>query len=54
MDYNETIKVIDELEILDELITPPKYRRCCYNTLEICKIFVNYVKNIKNLNKLNE
>ena len=47
MDYNETIKVIDELEILDELITPPKYRRCCYSILELCKSLVLYFMNIK-------
>ena len=39
MDYEETIKVINELEKIEEVIAPPRYRRCCYSFLEFCKAF---------------
>ena len=50
MDYEETIKVINELEKIEEVIAPPRYRRCCYSLLEFCKVLLNYVKNIKKSN----
>ena len=31
------ITVIDELEKIDELLAPPKYKRCCYGFLEFLK-----------------
>ena len=38
MDKNEVfVTVIDELEKIDELIAPPKYKRCCYGFLEFLK-----------------
>ena len=48
MDYDETIKIINELEKIEEVvITTPKYKRCCYNILELSKLLMNYVKNMK-------
>ena len=45
MDYDETIKVINEIEKLEEIIiTTPKYKRCCYSLLELCKALINYAK----------
>ena len=38
------IEIINELEKLDEIITPPKYRRCCYNVLEVLKATVKHFK----------
>ena len=38
------LKIINELEKLDEMITPPKYRRCCYNVLEVLKAIVQHFK----------
>ena len=46
-DYDDFLDVIDELEKLDTIITVPKYRRCCYNSLELLKLIVCYFKNIK-------
>ena len=43
------IELIDEIEDVEQLIiTTPKYRRCCYNLLEILKLFV---KNFKSKTK---
>ena len=38
------IKIINELEKLDEIITPPKYRRCCCNVLEVLKEIIKHFK----------
>ena len=39
------VDLIDEIEDVEHLIiTTPKYRRCCYNVLEIAKVFVKYFK----------
>ena len=45
MDYDETIKVINEIEKIEEVIAPSKYKRCCYSLLELCKALLNYAKN---------
>ena len=45
-DYEDYLDVIDELEKLDTIITVPKYRRCCYNSLELLKL----TKNLNNVN----
>ena len=38
-------ELIDEIEDVEQIIiTSPKYRRCCFNLLEISKIFVKYFK----------
>ena len=39
------VDIIDDIEEVEQIIiTTPKYRRCCYNLLEIAKIFVKYFK----------
>ena len=38
------IDMIDELEKIEEIITPPKYRRCCYNLLELIKSLLMVIK----------
>ena len=43
-DYNNYVEILNELEKLDEIITPPKYRRCCYNVLEVLKAIVKHFK----------
>ena len=47
MDYEETIKEINELVKIEEVIAPPRYRRCCYSFLEFCKALLLYFKNVK-------
>ena len=47
MTYEETIKVINELEKTEEVIAPPRYRRYCYSFLEFCKVLLLYFKNVK-------
>ena len=29
--YNEVIKAINEIEKIEEVIAPPRYKRCCYS-----------------------
>ena len=43
-DYDEYLEVIDEIEKIEQKITPPKYRRCCYNILEVLKAIVKHFK----------
>ena len=39
------VELIDEIEDVEQIIiTTPKYRRCCFNLLEITKVFVKYFK----------
>ena len=40
------IDVIDELEKIEEIVAPPKYKRCCYNLLELVKSLLMFI-NIK-------
>ena len=48
MNYDDCIDVIDNLEEIEQvIITKPRYRMCCYNMLELCKLLLNYAKNIK-------
>ena len=44
MEENKYIDVLNELETIEEIITPPKYRRCCHSLLELIKAIVIYVK----------
>ena len=46
-DHDDYLEVLDELEKLDTIITVPKYRRCCYNSIELLKLVVCYFKNMK-------
>ena len=41
---HDYIEIIDELENLEQIITPLKYRRCCYNVLEVIKAIVKHFK----------
>ena len=45
IDYVDIIDNIEEIEQI--ILTTPRYRRCCYNMLELCKVLIKYVKNIK-------
>ena len=45
IDYVDVINNIEEIEQI--VITTPRYRRCCFNMLELCKLLVNYITNIK-------
>ena len=39
------VDIIDDIEEVEQIIiTTPKYRRCCYNLLEIVKVFAKYFK----------
>ena len=35
--YHNYVEIIYELENIEQIITPPKYRRCCYGFLEFLK-----------------
>ena len=35
--YTDYLEVIDEIEKIEEIITVPKYRRCCHGFLEFLK-----------------
>ena len=54
MDYEETIKIMNELEKIEEVIAPPRYRRCCFCFLSFVKHFVYISRMLKNLNNINE
>ena len=41
--YAECVEVINEMETIEQIIAPPKYRRCCL--LEMAKAVVKYLKN---------
>ena len=38
------IEIIHEFENIEQIIAPPKYRRCCYNVLEVLKAIVKHFK----------
>ena len=45
LNYTDCIDLIDNLEQIEQvIIRTPKYRRCCYNILEICKGVLSYLK----------
>ena len=44
INYSDYIDVIENIEEIQDKITPPKYRRCCYSFLEVCKIMLEYFK----------
>ena len=49
------IQVINNVEEIEQaLIITPRYRRCCYNVLERCKVLIEYFKNIENLSQIDE
>ena len=49
MNYEKYITAINELEEVEQIIiSEPRYRRCCYSVLEICKGILQYLKFKKN------
>ena len=36
-EYDAYITVINELEKIEEIVAPPKYKGCCYGFLEFLK-----------------
>ena len=48
--YTDCINIIDEMENLEQaLITNNKIKKCCYYSLELIKLGIQYIKN-KNVN----
>ena len=41
--YTDYIEIINEIEKIEEIVTPPNYRRCCYNLLEFMKAIIQYI-----------
>ena len=41
---NDYIEVINELEKIEEIVLPNKYKRCCYSLLELFKSLIVYIK----------
>ena len=48
------IEVINGIENLDNIIKTPRYRMCCRSLLDFLKAFCFYIKNVKNVNNINE
>ena len=46
--YTGYIEIINEIEKIEEIVTPPKYRRCCYNLIELMKTIIQYFKKKSN------
>ena len=48
--YTDYINIIDEMENIEQvLITDNKIKKCCYYSLELIKLGIQYIKN-KNVN----
>ena len=48
--YTDYINIIDEMENIEQvLITDNKIKKCCYYSLELIKLGMQYIKN-KNVN----
>ena len=48
--YTDYIIIIDEMENIEQiLITDNKIKKCCYYSLELIKLGIQYIKN-KNVN----
>ena len=48
--YSDYINIIDEVEKVEQaIITDNKIKKCCYYSLEILKLGIQYIKN-KNVN----
>ena len=45
--YAECVEVINEIETIEQVIAPHKYRRCCHSLLELVKAVVIHLKNKK-------
>ena len=46
--YTDYIEIINEIEEIEKIVTPPKYRRCCFNLLEFMKTIIQYCKTKSN------
>ena len=48
--YTDYINIIDEMENIEQvLITDNKIKKCCYYSLELIKLGIQYIKN-RNVN----
>ena len=48
--YSDYIDIIDEVENIEQvIITANKIKKCCYYSLELIKLGIQYIKN-KNVN----
>ena len=48
--YTDYINIIDDMENIEQaLITNNKIKKCCYYSLELIKLGIQYIKN-KNVN----
>ena len=48
--YSDYINIIDEVENIEQvIITDNKIQKCCYYSLELIKLGIQYIKN-KNVN----
>ena len=45
--YAECVEVINEIETIEQIVFPRKYKRCCHSLLEMIKAVVTYLKNKK-------
>ena len=44
--YTDYINIIDEMENIEQvLITDNKIKKCCYYSLELIKLGIQYIKN---------
>ena len=45
--YSDYIDIIDEIENIEQvIITDNKIKKCCYYSLELIKLGIQYIKNI--------
>ena len=53
--YDTYIETINGLEVIEtQVIKDSKVKRCCYLSLEFVKAVIICLKNVKNLNSINE
>ena len=45
--YTECVEVMNEIETIEQIIAPPKYRRCCHSRFELLKAVFICLKNKK-------
>ena len=43
--YTKCVEVMNEIETIEQIIAPPKYRRCCHSLLELLKAVFFNLKN---------
>ena len=55
--YSDCMNIIDEVENIEQvIITDNKIKECCYYSLELIKLGMQYIKhiNVNNINEKNE